>query len=446
MKIETLHNLNHSKSKLKANIKKNNSKYIVRFTPSIVKVKETTNDVMYLLSFRVWKRLNWLKIPKFPGNRGHPWYNFWKNSQYDGTAFALLKVSKKSFKVNVLKVTIPPINNGLVDMRMIQNPREKSKITIVYNLFGKLNPKSFPREFKELNKTCFHYVNNKDKVHKWPQKKLLKKLGLKDQNLINKFANEEGCDLIMVSDMKMNYKTLMPEYSNIRIVCPKLHFKIEKNHIPFFKNKQMHVMYMLTPLAFFTPKCEKYLPKNSTLFSKMVDYYDNRKVSVFKRFLQISCSTPLVPYGSKELISLGHFKFMMDATDSFPKGSPLDLLIKKLKDIYKIKTFKSTINGNKLKPGVHYYYIYGMFMFTLDKKTLELKRCSNFFILFDGKPNLMVFPAGIEQYKNDFIVSYHESDAEVKLLHLSKSDTRNLLKHTNKTKANKIGFELIEAN
>lgn len=429
MKIKTIHSFR--KTLLKSNFKKGNSKYLVRFTPSIVHIKDNT----FLLSYRVWKRADYLKIPKYAGNRGHPWYNYWGYLSYDGTAFAMISIDKNQ-NIKILKDKIYP--NWMVDTRLIKN---NNKIYVVYNYFGKLNPLKHPKEYKNYRKCSYAYDKDKQKVLYNPTRQGLKELKFKGNN-INSFMNKSPCHMLITAELDLD-KELRPKISNPRVVCPKFHNTIEKNHIPFFINDKMYTLYSLTPLVIFSPECKKLFPK-SKLFDNIVKFYDKREIGPFKKYLQISGSTPFVKEG-KELIAAGHFKVQLSKLKHIPKNTSLEKMLITIKSNFKLRNFSNNFENNLNIPNIRYdTLIYGMFFFSLDAKTFKIKRCSDFFLFKDNQKKMsLVYPAGFVRKDKEYILSYHEADSSVKLMFLKENEINSLLKHNNNTKPRDFNFLLV---
>ena len=158
MKIIPIHT--PTRSLLKENFLKNNSKLFVRFLPSIALYEEKKDHNVYLLSYRIWrKKVVPKKTPKVMTNEGHPWKHGWGHSapsNYDSTAFALLSVNKSDpSKRKVLQEHIPSNHTTRVDLRLLRKPSgsnsNKSKVyNVTYNSYGLLNPKTFDNNYRNM--------------------------------------------------------------------------------------------------------------------------------------------------------------------------------------------------------------------------------------------------------------------------------------------------------
>ena len=413
---------------LQSSLNKSASSFIPALSP--IQVNGLTNT--YLLAFRTWKRA---KQPNSyvtkPGQEGHPWYNLWGFSKYDGTGFAIVQITNSNVKIVKVK-QYPSHGSNKIDMRLLSVPGMKNTYFCTYNTFGKKNPVKSPNNFKTIQKslisTCFYYFDKK-KVYHNPSKKLLmtKKV---DPNNIQKYTSWESyCTFQNISVLRIG-PNLQIEISKPLLVCPQVHQKVEKNISMMVHKNSLFFQYTVNPWVFLNESCAKVYPKNSDLFKHIVDYYDASNTGYFKRFLQFSCSTPLVPFNDKEYIAAGHFKIVYKDIEQKSKGKLLQF-IQKAKQLMRIKTFDSNTYPNK----VHYELIYGMFIYTVKKSDLQLSRTSGGFILFDD-PNLLTFPTSVvyNESLQKYMIAYHENDIAMKLWMLSVSDMEKLLVFNSRTK------------
>ena len=101
-------------------------------------------------------------------------------------------------------------------------------------------------------------------------------------------------------------------------------------------------------------------------------------------------------------------------------------------------------------PNLHYEFLYGMFLFTIKKNTLQFSRCSDLFIIENENVTLMTYPAGIAHTGNvykknkDIVISYHENDMMVKLAFMNYTECNKMLKHNEKTNVKNVDFKILK--
>ena len=246
----------------------------------------------------------------------------------------------------------------------------------------------------------------------------------------------------MRATMKLKPQTnnkIVPVFSNIRLVCAGKHTRHEKNIQGFVdKSGKISYQYSVNPWVFFDSTCKKITHKE-TLFSRIVDFYDPRKESVFKKSIQFSCSTPLVEFAPNTLIGVGHFKLKYN--DPFIKSSPIDKFLKQAASLFNQTRLKHEGKEHMIHPE----YVYGMYIYTVNKTTYALEKASSCFVLIDKSyKQLLTFPSGITKHENGFLVSYHENDITIKLLHLTTPEITKMLKYTNKSSPSTYKFEFVK--
>jgi hypothetical protein len=380
---------------------------------------------------------------KRPGDVGHPWYDRWGYSVFDGTAFAVWKFSKSTHEITVLKDKIPSIGNSKIDMRLIRAPSGSSNTFVAtYNTFGKLSPLQRQQNYDvfsdKLRPKCFHMMNTKTKkIDYKPSSKKLKTVGMTVQEHKNSYCAFQNVATIEFSP------TLVPSFKKPSLVCPKYHKRIEKNISMYVDEKErIGYHYSINPWTVLRPGC-KPMTHSTTLFQKIVNFYDPSTPNYFAKSLQFSCSTPLIPYGTNSLLAAGHFKIKYDHIDKFPENSPARRFCTRLLKSLKIKSFTSKHEGI-----IHYEFIYGMFLYSVKKKTMRLQKASNAFIVFDdNKANSLMFPCGLtsSMYDDAFYMSYHENDINMKMLTMTSKEIERMLVHSNTTPPENYKFEIIHA-
>jgi hypothetical protein len=412
MKIISLHTPQHIG--LNANYETSNHAMMVKFVPSIELFKTSTTHSVYIVTFRVWRRYGTNVAVNGPGSIGHPWYNYWKYSSYDGSAYFFLEISRDLKTIKIRDEKIPKAWNGLVDMRILRKSANKYYVT--FNSFSKLSVKEYAGDYNKIKK------------------------GLKPLCFENKNGGlyPGGCTLQETAMLTIS-KTLSAKLSNRKLVCAQHHTRLEKNHAMFIENNQLSFQYTIVPWVFFTSGCKKKsMVKNA--FKNIVNFYDKSKSNFFSRFLQFSCSTPLVSYNELEYLAVGHFKIKYDDIDQIRPQTPLHDYIKSLKHTMNIKSFGSAHKNGK----VHYALLYGMFLYTVNKNDLTLNRMSPSFSIMDKEPSALSFPTGIVKHSDDdFLISYHENDINIKLLHVTVHDIENLLIYNNNVSPKTYKFIII---
>jgi hypothetical protein len=432
MKIIDIHS--STSGLLKSSITKGNASSLTRFLPSIVITNEDENQITFLMAYRVWKREgSYTSLIKNPGNKGHPWYNRWGYSSFDGTAFAKIVLDKINDTITIENDKIPSVGNSKIDTRLLQNPKDKNKFFITYNSFGKLNPLLRKEDYTDFNnKTSCFYIQDDTTIQYNPSNTLLIKSGISPHN----YKSRSHCTFQNISTL--TFKSNSPIFSKPSLVCPQHHNIVEKN-ISMYWDESVHKIgyqYSLMPWTIFKPGCVKEISKN-TLFQNIADYYDNTN-NYFSKIIQFSCSTPLVPYNENTLIAAGHFKIHYNDIDKIPHKSLAYSFCKKMLKVLKIPSFSQKHEGI-----IHYELIYGSFLYTVNKKTMRLKKSSNCFIVIDKKPHALMFPCGlVKSMNNDMYLSYHENDINMKLLRLSIKEVDKLLIHKSSTSPSEMDFEI----
>jgi len=451
MKIITIHSPKTS-NKLSSNYRERNRDKMVRFLPSIAyyRTNAQTGDVMYIMAYRVWRAL---PLPASnitrPGKKGHPWYEGWGSSRFDGTAFLMLTVSKDATKVVVSKDTISSRGNNKMDMRLLHIKGNKYHAT--FNTFGRINPLKSPGDKESMDNNlvpkCFYYIDKQTGIIDYnpSTKKVLEQS--KNQAEIKRgkyYFDGHGCTFqnSAIVTLDVSKTRLTPNVRNISLVCPKFHSRVEKNYAMFYDDKgRLSYQYAIYPWTFLDHDCNRRIPMKTTLFQRVADYYDPIQ-SPFKKNIAFSCSTPLIPYSDTEYIAVGHFKIRYDNIYKFPSNSPARKFANKLKKALGISSF----DYEKYTTKIHHELIYGMFVYTVNRKTLKLQRVSKSFVLMDRKhPTALQFPSGIVKHgKNKFITSYHENDMILKLWVSSREELESMLVYNEeKTVTSRYQFDII---
>tara|TARA_Y100000389_G_scaffold83976_1_gene80567 strand:+ start:6469 stop:7785 length:1317 start_codon:yes stop_codon:yes gene_type:complete len=438
MIIVTIHST--SNSNFKTSINDRHYSKLTRFLPSLVNIEETDTDIVFLMAYRVWKRYVLpTKRIQTPGDVGHPWYNRWGYSSFDGSAFAKIKMSKKSRTITILADKIPATGNSKIDMRLLQSPKNGKQFFVTYNSFGKLNPihrKHNFNSFQNKHKCFFHLNKNTKKVNYSPSNKNLEGTGLTSKEYKDSYCTFQNTSILTFD------RTIVPTFTQPRLVCPNHHKRVEKNISMYFDDKKNKIgyQYNIVPWTFFKPGCKLHV-QHKNLFKRIADFYDPDTSVYYSKTLQFSCSTPLIPYKENLLIAAGHFKIKYNNIHKLPAGSPALLFCRQLLKELKIKAFSENHEGL-----IHYELIYGMFLYTVNKNTLRFQNASDSFIAFDKSPNALMFPSGITSSndKKNYYISYHENDINMKVLQLSSKEIDKMLTHTIDTHPDQYKFKIIK--
>lgn len=430
----------------------------VRFIPSIAKWKETKSHVVYLVSYRIWKPE---KEPKSPvlqtDDPGHPWVTFWKMSKFDGTAFLLLEVSKQDpSDMRVLK-EFPVTRNGRVDMRLVPNNNENGSFWVTFNTFGLLNPRTHSKNHKRakdtaFQPTCFLYKNPKTgRVVPGVKPRVINANRTLTESQKQLYKQQSWCTFQMKARMVFHESTGKFTFHDVGLVCPQHHQRFEKNlQIYTDDSGRVGYQYAVTPWSFFKPgDCSELVHpyKTSTkapLFSRLVRYFDPRKdVIDMNRNVSFSCSTPLLDYTATEYLAVGHFKIHYHS--SFPDSKRrLRTFLNKTKALLDMHTLRYEGFEDRIHPKL----IYGMFLYTVDKKTLRLRKASGGFIpIYKNKDfykQALSFPTGLSQHTpNNFLVSYHENDMTMRLLHMTRYEIDRMLAFDDNSRVSEYTFKYL---
>ena len=450
MKIITIHSPTSTSERLKSTYKGRDQDKMVRFLPCIAHAptndtEDSSGGVTYLVAYRVWRAFD---LPRtkttHPTTEGHPWYEGWGASSFDGTAFMTIRVDKRGKRATVLSDAIYENGNGKVDMRLLHI--RDNLYHVAFNTFGRRNPVIHPTNADSMDPQlvpkCFYYVNKTTgKVNHNPSRRKLAGQ-LDSERTVDNYLDWGGCTFQNTSVLTVG-QNKTPKYNRPSLICPSSHGRLEKNYSMFFDlRKRLCHQYAITPWSFLDHSCKVHTPMKTTLFKRVADYYDPRPVSPFAKNIVFSCSTPLISYNEHEYIAMGHFKLHYERIRSLPHNSPARVFTNKLKKELGISMF----DHDKYPKKVHYELIYGMFVYTVNKKTWKLSRASKAFILMNKRrPNALCFPSGIIQHNKDkFITSYHENDINIKLWIADRSELESMLQYNERnTKPNKFEFSII---
>lgn len=427
-------------------------KKYVRFIPSIAKWKETKSHVVYMVSYRVWKPEKDPKKPVTkPSDPGHPWVTFWKMSRLDGTAFLLLEVSKRDPSDMRVVKEFSVTRNGRVDMRLVPNNNDGS-FWVTYNTFGLLNPRTHAKNHARVKDTafqptCFLYKNPKTgRVVSDVKPRVIDANRTLTESQKELYKQQSWCTFQMKGRMTFDESTGKFTFRDTGLVCPQHHQRFEKNlQIYTDDSGRVGYQYAITPWSFFKPDdCSRLVhpyaaSKTGPLFSRLVRYFDSRKdVLDMNRNVSFSCSTPLLDYTDSEYLAVGHFKIHYGSVQA---KRHLSTFLNKTKALLDMPVLRYEGYEDRIHPKL----IYGMFLYTVDKKTLQLRKASGGFIpLVDFYKQALSFPTGLSQHTpNQFLISYHENDMTMRLLHLSRAEINRMLTFHDNSRASDYTFKYL---
>ena len=142
------------------------------------------------------------------------------------------------------------------------------------------------------------------------------------------------------------------------------------------------------------------------------------KNSFFQKFIKryeplgifISVTTPAIKFYKNSYIGVGHIKYKYNDVENIQniKGSPLE---------------KFTSNMKKQNKQFHPIYVYLMFFYIFDSRTLSLQKISYMFLPYSS--TVLCFPSGITQKPNkQFLITYGDADSSSNFFTIS---SKNIL-------------------
>ena len=436
MKLLTLHDPKKTNYTLNKPLENKNANKLVRFLPSCVVVKEDDNITTLLVAYRLWRRYESpsQKVNK-PGSKGHPWFNRWKYSLFDGTAMVLVELNNKTHKFKVINEKISSTGNGKIDLRLVAS-NKPGEFRVVYNTFGRLNPLKRSNDYKQfsLKSKCFYFITKNKQIKYQPSIEDAKKQNV----LLSDYYDNNGCTFQNKNVMTVDFNTLNYDFKVPSLVCPSNHQRTEKNISMLFDRPNVY-HYTIVPWSFLHNGCRKINDKNC-VFEKIVNFYDSSEAVFFKKILQFSCSSPLVSLNDAEYVAVGHFKIKYKQLDNLKKNTKLTTFLNTLKKQLHINEYNMKHEGI-----LHYELIYGGFIYTVNKNTLHLQRFTKGFVVHDKIPNALTFPTSIVPVQDGkkYLMAYHENDITLKFLHMTYKELNDMLIYTNKSKPHLIDFTIM---
>lgn len=194
-------------------------------------------------------------------------------------------------------------------------------------------------------------------------------------------------------------------YGPGELLCEELQDN-EKNWSLYYYNQLYISNYLIPRHIVFVPNindnhCKVIASQDASIFNGLELYY--------KKSLLFSLSTPAIPYYnevSDMMIGVGHIKIDKNTVPSDTRG--YNFLQK---------------NDYLIHPSNTYWM---MFLYTFDPITLNIIKVSPAFYPPYTK-HAVVFPTGLTYYKNNYLISYGEGDAAMKLMFIDEHDIDRLL-------------------
>lgn len=167
---------------------------------------------------------------------------------------------------------------------------------------------------------------------------------------------------------------------------------------------------------------------NNNILSNNIEQLQNIINYYGKDNIIFSLGTPIQKYNNL-LIGLGHVK----------------IDYRNIKRDNNFNYFIKSFNWKNIK--IHGRYIYFMFFFTYDNN-YKIKHLSNCFIPTDNNnshlPYLLVFPTGLLNINNNYIITYGEGDEFSKLIIMNKDEIERLLINIDEIDNYNFGFYNVD--
>ena len=427
MKIIELSSLTNS-GVLPATYKDLDRRRMIKFNPAIVSYDEQKG--LFLLPYRVYVSYN-EGVPKKSKDYGTPWSDVWTSRLFDGTAFALLKVSSNG-TVECLDDVIPDTYDNFTDLRITHHPdsKGKSKYHVYYTWIGNKNEEV---GYKLVPPLAYGSCRGS---------KMPKIVDPKSQKKIVNANSAKKCIYMESGTLTMRRTRGNSSYSitDRKTMCPGHHNTIEKNwsYIQYKGYDAYH--YGLTPWFFLVynkpDSCVRVDSKMSTIFSRIADYYGGA--------IHFSGSTPFKPFKNGKMLSVSHIKIdYLKLKNLGLTGSKIwKFLLKTQKQLNlpAIRNMKKWIHFNQQ---VHDRFVYVYFFFTVDPETLELDRFSDAFLPC-REQSLLTFVSGLERFKNNYLVTYGRDDVGCEMAIYSRAEIDRLLVHTNRSRPTSYDIHLVD--
>lgn len=196
-------------------------------------------------------------------------------------------------------------------------------------------------------------------------------------------------------------------------------------HMPYGKNWALFPLQNTSaPFEMLQQLLPTYVVKQTTKNDCVVSTPPlNKTIDKFFTFdprgrYQFSLGTPLVNFGRRTLLGVGHSRFKYPHVDdpvSVAEDTP---------NWRRFVTHLGRTNYTQVSINVYFMYFY-----TLDTQTRELTQLSHSFLVRPHMPYYLQFPIGLCEgvRKNHFLISYGDADFKAKIMEISRRDIRSLL-------------------
>jgi len=223
---------------------------------------------------------------------------------------------------------------------------------------------------------------------------------------------QEGCYLIATRLIKIKDDRTLILGDEI-ILCPEISNRTEKNWSFWNISDNLFFSYGLYPSHdVFSIKNNNFKLECNSIMSM------TNKNSFFEKFIKryeplgifISVTTPAIKFYKNSYIGVGHIKYKYNDVENIKniKGSPLE---------------KFTNNMKQQNKQFHPIYVYLMFFYIFDIKTLSLQKISYMFLPYSSA--VLCFPSGITQKPNkQFLITYGDADSSSNFFTIS---SKNIL-------------------
>lgn len=313
-----------------------------------------------------------------------------------------------------------------------------------------------PRIIKHSNK---HYIQYSD--YMWEQKIW----DVKTPTNLKKCGTNWDSLCILIGMVEIKIDTEMKGYEYVgrgRILCQDQSRGVEKNWA-YVPRRPLTMQYSMQPMQYLQSRASSPSEMTSCKTVKPVGNKNDTFVRLKAHLGNalgphhgIACTSPLQHFDSTSFIGLGHIKVQFkNYKAKLSETSNVHRFIKA------VGTQQGVVNKSPktwFNHGIdlHHDFIYVMFLYTVDKKTLQLKKFSNGFLPQSkslGYFVTLVFPMAIEPFAvgkekgshrspNAFAMSVGLSDHDCGIWVASKQEIRALLVHDPDMPPEKFDFEI----
>jgi len=399
-----------------------------KWSGSMQLLSTSKNSCDYAMAYRVSyaknkKRLDRpRKVDRKRGKMTGVWDDFFDN-YWDGTGMARVRVFGDG-TVKVLSDSVTPVGDHLEDSRLVAWNKQ---LYIQYtDLFTGWEPDN--HDVPDVKGTTAVRCN-------WGSGKSCFSIGM-----------------VPVKLTRTGFKTTGPA----KLACQNITTGTEKNwaFIENYSKTEMVFQYSMSPLRFLKSKpnaaglpvsCKTVNPGSSDFFTRLHKYVGPDVIPP-AAVSGIACTSPLVNFDKDHWIGAGHYKVSYKYFDPQSRKN-----VHKFIGAVGRRLGLSGVYSNdwfKHHPSIHPGYIYCMFLYTVNKKTLQLGKLSEGFLPQNpefGYFSTIFFPMGIQPHLGkSFMVSMGVSDTDCAALILKKSEIDAMLKYTNRTKPKDYGFSILD--